>query len=227
VAREYRRTYSEAGEDILLERLLVGALGIAQPTYLDIGTNEPIRGNNTYLFYRRGAAGICVEANPLLCERIRRRRPRDLCLNVGITPTSGQRFPFFVMDPDVLSTFSRHIVDRYVEMGAARLTGTVDVATMDINDVISLHAPSTPDLLSIDIEGLDGSVIHSLNFDRFRPKVICVETRQYGAGIVGGRDESLLSHLASAGYVEYADTHLNTILVDKSIDAAAGAESIE
>ena len=42
--------FSQAGEDRLVSYLF-NSLRIPKPTYLDIGTNHPIIGNNTYYFY--------------------------------------------------------------------------------------------------------------------------------------------------------------------------------
>ena len=46
-------SFSEVGEDLIVHYLF-RSLKITNPTYLDIGTNHPIIGNNTYFFYLRG-----------------------------------------------------------------------------------------------------------------------------------------------------------------------------
>src|SRR5687767_14108710 len=85
--RVFRRTgkvsYAQCGEDLIVDYVFT-ALGVQGPTYLDIGANDPVSLSNTYLFYRRRCAGVCVEPNPPLCEAFRRKRPRDHCLNVGV-----------------------------------------------------------------------------------------------------------------------------------------------
>src|SRR5439155_8551863 len=78
------RTYSQAGEDRIL-RFLFNSLSKASISYLDIGTNHPSMGNNTYLFYSSGSRGVCVEPNPEMGRLIKRMRPRDKYLNVGIS----------------------------------------------------------------------------------------------------------------------------------------------
>jgi hypothetical protein len=40
--------------------------------YLDIGTNHRVVSNNTFLFYRTGSSGVCVEPNPAFANLIRR-----------------------------------------------------------------------------------------------------------------------------------------------------------
>src|SRR4051794_18414209 len=57
-----RLSFAQQGEDLVVDSLF-GALKVAKPTYLDIGAYEPIRSNNTYLFYRQGGRGVLVEPN--------------------------------------------------------------------------------------------------------------------------------------------------------------------
>jgi len=77
-------TFSQCGEDRILA-FLFSQLAIATPRYLDVGTWHPCVDNNTYLFYRAGAKGVCVEPNPDLALLIRETRPRDELLNVGVS----------------------------------------------------------------------------------------------------------------------------------------------
>ena len=47
-------SFSQAGEDRVV-RYLFNSLNIWNPTYLDIGANYPVSGNNTYLFIKMEA----------------------------------------------------------------------------------------------------------------------------------------------------------------------------
>ncbi len=78
------RTYSQNGEDLILA-LAFKHLHIEHPTYLDIGANKPFKGNNTALFYKRGAHGINIEPDPSVFSELARKRKRDINLNVGIS----------------------------------------------------------------------------------------------------------------------------------------------
>lgn len=61
VTRTEYNSYSQAGEDAIISFLFADKK-ITKITYLDIGTNMPDQCNNTYLFYRRRAWGVCNEA---------------------------------------------------------------------------------------------------------------------------------------------------------------------
>ena len=69
-------SYSQAGEDAVL-RFLFADKKIDQISYLDIGANIPDHYNNTYLFYKNGSRGVCVEADKSLIPKI--KEERNLC----------------------------------------------------------------------------------------------------------------------------------------------------
>ena len=83
VYRDVKHSWSEQGEDLIIESLR-RSLGIANPTYLDIGAAEPILNSNTYLFYRKGCRGVLIEPNPTLCKALVSVRPGDRTVNAGI-----------------------------------------------------------------------------------------------------------------------------------------------
>src|SRR5690242_18514402 len=78
-----RISYAQCGEDLIMDLIFTG-LRLPQPTYLDIGANDPVNFSNTYYFYQKGCRGVCVEPDPNLAEAFRRRRPKDTCLNAGV-----------------------------------------------------------------------------------------------------------------------------------------------
>ena len=103
VEARVHRHYTQTGEDVIL-RHLFDSVGIARPDYLDIGANDPVNGNNTYVFYRDGASGVCVEAHPDLARRIAELRPRDVCLNVAIGVGEETHVDVHIFDVSGLST---------------------------------------------------------------------------------------------------------------------------
>ena len=76
-------SYSQVGEDIVVNYLF-RSINIHQPTYLEIGSNHPFVDNNTYLFYCKGATGVCIEPDTELYGLIKKIRPHDTVINAGI-----------------------------------------------------------------------------------------------------------------------------------------------
>ncbi len=198
------------------------SLRIPRPTYLDIGTNDPVRMNNTYFFYKRGCTGVLVEPNPALCSRIRRKRKRDLCLNVGIGTGSESRADFYEMTDSTLSTFSREAALRFESFGSRRIHRVLKIDLLSANTILERHFPRAPDILSLDIEEMDFAVLKSMDFGRHRPKIICVETLTYSENNTGRKQDNIIELLKGNRYRVYADTHINTIFVD---DRALGGGS--
>lgn len=210
----HRKSYSQCGEDLILSAILKN-LGILQPWYVDIGANDPVVYNNTYLFYRRGSSGILIEPNPQLAKKLRLKRSRDIVIEAGIGAQAGT-LPFFVMRNNVLSTFSEDEKDRLVAMGFA-LDHQMEVPIMTISDVFEQTGKHPIDVLSLDTEGLDLEILTSIDYKTaVRPKIICVEPRQIGRE----REQEYPIHtfLRAKNYIIAAHTPVNTIFVDAAYD---------
>jgi FkbM family methyltransferase len=207
-----QRHYTRTGEDVIL-RYLFDSVGIAHPDYLDIGANDPVSGNNTYVFYRDGANGVCVEAHPDLARRIAMIRPRDVCLNLAVGVDGDGVADVHIFDAAGLSTTDAAAAAQRESLGTFRVVRTVSVPSCTINDVIAAHFDAYPALLSLDIEGLDYAVLHSLDDERFPIPVICAETVAYSETHIRTKDLAIADLLASRGYFLYADTFINSIFV--------------
>jgi FkbM family methyltransferase len=171
-------SFSQTAEDLLIAVALNQTANPPKPKeirYLDIGANHPIHLSNTFHFYRKGGKGVFIEPNPALCNLAKSIRPNDTILNVGIADVEGT-LPFYPFSPDVLSTFSASTRDEQINLGYTSLP-EINITVTTLNQIISSYFPeSSPHILSLDIEGFDLLLIESIDFNTFRPKVICVET---------------------------------------------------
>lgn len=211
-----RGSRGQYGEDILVARAL-RRFGITRPYYLDIGANEPELLSNTYYFYARGARGVCVEANPVLCDAFRAARPRDVCVNVGVVPEASGPLPFYLIDPHQLSTFDKDHYQRTVAESLGSLVSVVEVPTLTLHELVERHCEQPPDFLSLDVEGSDYLILRSVDFGRFRPKVVCVETLCYSTDPAKIRRLTEIPELlARVGYRAVAETLANTVFVSEA-----------
>lgn len=226
VRPRYKKSYAQTGEDLII-KFIFDSLGISKPTYIDIGAHDPFKYNNTALLYEHGSRGINIEPNPVQYKKFLARRKRDLNLNIGISDAPGV-LDFYVLSNPALSTFSREEAQRLVERGDAALTRNITVPVETVSDVLREHLhDKVPDLLSIDTESLDETILRSIDFTVLRPKVICVETISYSPRIGGGvKDRMLIDFVASQGYHAFADTSINTIFVDADILADKGVSAL-
>jgi FkbM family methyltransferase len=212
VTLKAKATYSQAGEDIIVQYLF-DSLKIEKPTYLEIGTNQPLVCNNTYNFYLKGCYGVCIEPDKNMVGLIKSKRPRDIILNIGIGLTESPNALFYLFPAEVngWSTFSEEeALLRQKETGINFTT--VEVTLKPVNSIIEEYFKPHPNFISLDVEGLDLDILQSLDFQKYKPEVICVETVTFG--YLNNTEEKISSisdfmHLK--GYITYADTHVNTI----------------
>jgi FkbM family methyltransferase len=209
------QSFSQAGEDLVV-RYFCEHRGISSFTYLDIGANDPVRQNNTYLFYRERYRGVLVEPNPGYSDLLRSVRPQDRTLVAGIGTSSVREAEFYVMNHSALSTFSRDQAERAIKAmnGRVRISEVIKVPLLNINDVMAEHFKGAPTFVSIDTEGMDLAILKTVDFARFRPKIICAETLEVGtlktiSGI--GR------YMEAQGYEARGGSLVNTIFVDSKI----------
>lgn len=206
-------SYSQAGEDIIVD-MLFSEVGIMRPVYLDLGTNHPKRGNNTYKFYRKGSRGILVEAAPSLIPQIRRKRPKDKVLNIGVGLNSGESLEFYEFESSGMSTFNEKEAKVRMENGLKVKQKTM-VPILSVNDILANNFIQTPHFLSIDVEGLDLMVLKNLDWKKYPIPVVCVETCLFSTTHIRVQDKEVPRYMESIGYFAYANTSINTIFVNK------------
>lgn len=211
-----QRSYAQCGEDIIVSYIF-DILDIKDPLYLDIGTNHPVHLNNTYLLYKKGWTGVCIEPDPFLFKKIAAKRKGDKCLNVGVgVGDSANAVDFFVMQERTLNTFSADEAKRLNGMGY-KTKNILKIPILNINDLIKKEFDRMPNFVSIDIEGNDFQVLKSFDFSKNRPAVICIETLEFVTGRHGEKRTDIINYMLENNYFVYADTYINTIFVDKVI----------
>ena len=186
------RTYAQHGDDIIALALLDN-LGIAKPSYIDIGAHHPFNISNTALMYSLGGRGVNVEPNPVLFEAFPVQRPQDVNLNIGVSDEAG-RLTFHCFDErSGLNTFSPERAKWVEENTAFRVRKTFEVEVQTVAQILDTHcAGKAPDFMSLDVEGLDARILASMDFERHRPAVICVEMNS--AADSKGVSDNLMRH---------------------------------
>lgn len=214
---EEKRSYSQCGEDLVLEFLFM-ELGITNPSYIDIGAHHPKYLNNTYLFYRKGSRGINIEPDPVLFREFEKSRKGDVNLNMGIGDKSGEA-DFYIMTEPTLNTFSRTEAEKIeAEHEFYKIQEVRKTKVCMVEDIVREYCNGKfPDFMSLDVEGLDEIVLRSIDYTRDAPKVICVESLTFAVKRKGQKKTALIRFVEEQGYIVYADTHINTIFVRKEL----------
>lgn len=204
-------SYTKYHEDKCVAEYLSKTYGITpeKTHYYDIGANDYRRGNNSYLFYSKGASGVLVEANPLLCKKLEKKRTRDQVLNVAIGSEDIDAIDFYVLSLSTRSSMDKDAVEESVKNGL-KVIDTVSVPCVSINSLFEKYQ-MVPDFLSIDIEGMDYKSLRSIDFEKYKIKVIVAEADEEP-------DENgvlMNEYMEKSGYCVYKKFPSNTVYVLK------------
>jgi len=210
------RTYAQSGEDVIVDFIFKHILKHDKITYFDIGAHHSTYLSNTALFYKMGSTGICVEPDPILHDEIRKARPKDTCLNIGIGFSKDEiiteDLEFFIMSSRTLNTFSRKEAERLDQEGTYKIVDKKKIPVVHLHTLFNKYY--IPDFLSIDVEGIDLEILKSIDFSLYRPKVLCIETAEFSPIPPGKKEYDSINYLVEQNYMVYADTFNNTIFID-------------
>lgn len=210
-----RKQYTADGADREALAVLAGRFGLegAQVRYFDIGANHYLRGSNSYLSYRRGGRGVLMEADPLLCENLRKKRPQDQVLAAAIVDRHPEglqgedRMNFYVCSLGTRSTLDPQQAQELKRQGF-KIERVIEIPCLTFAEVAE-RTGVTPDLLSIDVEGYDLRVLKTVDFERYPVKAIIAEYD----GKCGQSEEDMADYLAGQGYELYRRYSVNGLFV--------------
>jgi FkbM family methyltransferase len=204
---------SQAGEDQLVRYLFYSCLGIDKPSYLDIGANHPFECNNSYFFYARGSKGVCMEPDPSFYSLLKKYRKRDTVLQAGVGLQTSAEANLYVFPGKCAgwNTFSPEEAAIRVKESGINYTQVIKTPLININEVIATYFEKTPNFISLDVEGLDLQILKSLDFERHKPEVICVESITFSVSNQETKISEIADFMQSKGYFAFGDTHVNTI----------------
>ena len=207
----FNLSHSQSGEDMVLRPLLQDC---PNGKYVDIGAYHPIMLSNTYYFYQLGWQGLNVDVRPEVVELCRVLRPRDTSVAAAVADRPGCDVTVFEFDPAALTTLSRESAERYRTLPGTRLVREFTAQTVTINQLLEQHW-SWPriDLMSIDVEGLDEVILRSLDWQRFRPRVLCFELNDLP--FEGVHEAPLVCFVRERGYTLSARLDQTVIMVTR------------
>ena len=211
-------SYSFYGEDLIIEEILNRIrfeINKEIPiSYVDIGAWRPIKGSNTYKFYKSGLRGTAVEPNPHFRKLWRAIRPRDHFLEIACSNSVSAHLSIF--HPSAASnTLSEDFAKFISGTQNFRVSKRLNVSCMTLEQIILLHKSNHSDyfILDIDIEGLDEEIITSYQFPYgYRPFIILVEDilKPYESLT----ETHISSYLTSLNYKIVGRTALTSIFMD-------------
>ena len=162
--KQSKDSYAQHGEDKLIENLLPKRVS----SFLDIGANDGVLFSNTYKFAKGGASGICIEPSRSSYLKLKLNHIFNFqikCLQLAIS--HKEEIMFLKEDgyENVLSFISQN-----------RTNDTYPVKTTSLADLLKRFPQfSSPDLVSIDVEGFEEKVIQGAGDSLLASKIIILE----------------------------------------------------
>ena len=168
------------GEDI---KILELTKNIEKGFYMDVGCYHPIHINNCNLLYQKGWSGINIDISKFSIDLFNHLRPKDLNLNCAVSNKSGKISYFYQKELSQLTSLKKKLAEE-------RMQGYIKTDSIESKTLTSILDNSKfknkkIDFLNIDVEGADYEALISLNFEKYRPKVICIEiTKKFDESII-------------------------------------------
>ena len=205
VAEGAPKTYSQYGEDACLRGFMDRRCRDREYCgfWVDIGAHHPTRFSNTRMFSEMGWWGINVDAMSDAIELFRKRRPKDINVNVGVGAVPGE-LDYYQFPDHAYNTFVKARVDELGrEWGHDLVEGrdyhVCKVPVVTLKELLDVHLPSGQkiDFLSVDAEGLDLEILKSNDWEKYRPDYVFAEV-EGPLSDAGGSE--MLRFLRAVGY---------------------------
>lgn len=194
-------SYAQNFEDIRLWRILKT---VENGFYIDVGANDPTLDSVTKAFYDLGWSGINIEPMPSFYEALYQQRPRDTNIQCVAGASYGE-LTLFGIDGTGLSTLDPKLAQMH--MSAGRNVQSQTVQSRTLSSICEEHVKGRPiHFLKIDVEGHEEAVLRGMDFSRWRPMLILVETPW-------NRDHTWESLITDAGYQPVLFDGLNTFYI--------------
>jgi len=186
VPRALRGNYED---DPIAEHLHRFAQRHTDVFFVQVGAHDALAGDPISLYVQRdGWAGILVEPVPELFARLQRRYENrtDLVFeNAAIAEQDGRR-TFYRLSreasgvyelADQLGSLKREVILSHVEQipDIQQYLEEIEVACVSFGTLLERHSVDRVDVLHLDAEGYDATLLRSFPWERFSPGVVLYE----------------------------------------------------
>lgn len=171
---------STCGEDRILSYLLRRRQA---GFFVDVGAYHPIAFSNTYVFYQQGWRGLNIDPCPGSMRAFDKERPGDINLEVAIGDAEGEMMYHTIGDGHhQMNSFNPEFQENlYDEVSVdATTVRKSPVRLHRLSSVLAAHLKpgQSIDFITIDVEGLEESVLRSNDWTIYRPVIVMVENHR-------------------------------------------------
>ncbi len=154
--------------------------------FIEAGANDGVTYSNTLFFERhRGWRGLLIEPIPELAAKCRRNRRRSIVENCALvadsraTPEVTMRYCnlMSVVEGAMPVEAEREHLEKGRTVQKLEKTYDLKVPARTLTEILDQHPFKRIDLFSLDVEGYELEVLRGLDFERYRPRFMLIETR--------------------------------------------------
>jgi hypothetical protein len=193
-------SFSQFGEDRVIQEYMARGEIPRIGKYIDIGAFHPVMWSNTFSLSALGWSGINIDANENSIEKFNKLRPTDTNICIGISDRVEMR-EYHILGFGASNTISTQHLESRKRAGEIH-QGTTQTQCRPIMDVLLEVMPETEskkvDYINIDLEGMDGVVVEQLDWELFNPVVVSIEvhTRDIAALV----ENKIVKHMKDRSY---------------------------
>ena len=196
--KQNEATYSQHGEDNLVESILPGGVS----SFIDIGASDGVLFSNTFKFAKGGAYGLCVEPSLSSFRKLKLNHifhPRVKCIHSAISNKKGN---IYLNEAGYEMTLSK--------VSNIKSRGSKSIKCQTFDNLIEKYPRfKKVDLLSIDVEGHEKEILSQMKNKEFSSRLIIIECDKNSIN-------TLLKETALENYYPVYTNGINTVISRKN-----------
>lgn len=165
---------------------LIRYLNFSDGYFVEAGANDGKKQSNTLYFEKyHNWRGLLVEPIPHLAKKCKINRPSAIIENCALVSFNYPKKHIKMRYCDLMSAVKGAMKSEKEEINhinnGSRIqnlkTYEIKVPASTLNSILAKHLVANIDFLSLDVEGFEAEVLKGIDFERYKPKYMLIESR--------------------------------------------------
>ena len=141
--------------------------------YIDIGCQNPISNNNTYLLYTKGWRGMNIDLDDKNIRLFNLERPKDINICKCISSENTVKEFFFFHSGSPINSLEKRSIGNKTNYTIKK------IKTHTLDSILENYNTELIDYFNLDVEGHELEVLRGFNIKKYKPKIVSVEFNDY------------------------------------------------